>query len=235
MVPSPRVRRASGLQQRISPLPSTTHLSEVSPSRPTGPRAWNLSVLMPISAPSPNSKPSAKRGARVDHHAGRIHFAQEALRMPWSRVTMASVWWLLIAVDVRDGLVEALHHLDADDRREVLLVPVLLGRRLADLQAWHRRRSARASARTASPRPWPHRSRRSAAGIPRPRRARPAGLRWRCRGCTSASWRCRPPHGHRDIAGVVHVDVAVAVQVLDHRHLGFAADRARSGPCRRAE
>ena len=26
-----------------------------------GPRAWNLSVLMPISAPRPNSKPSLNR------------------------------------------------------------------------------------------------------------------------------------------------------------------------------
>src|SRR3569623_695219 len=33
----------------------------VSPSRPTGPRTWILSVLMPISAPRPYSKPSAKR------------------------------------------------------------------------------------------------------------------------------------------------------------------------------
>jgi hypothetical protein len=42
-------------------MPSTTHFSEVRPSMPTGPRAWNLSVLMPISAPRPYSKPSAKR------------------------------------------------------------------------------------------------------------------------------------------------------------------------------
>jgi hypothetical protein len=40
---------------------STIHFCEVRPSRPTGPRAWNLSVEMPISAPRPNSKPSAKR------------------------------------------------------------------------------------------------------------------------------------------------------------------------------
>ena len=46
---------------RTSPSPSTTYFSDVSPSMPTGPRAWNLSVLMPISAPRPNSKPSAKR------------------------------------------------------------------------------------------------------------------------------------------------------------------------------
>src|SRR5690606_25682297 len=46
---------------RMSPSPSTIHFWLVSPSRPTGPRAWILSVEMPISAPRPYSKPSAKR------------------------------------------------------------------------------------------------------------------------------------------------------------------------------
>src|SRR5690606_5157445 len=46
---------------RISPSPSTTYFCDVSPSRPTGPRAWILSVEIPISAPRPYSKPSAKR------------------------------------------------------------------------------------------------------------------------------------------------------------------------------
>src|SRR6202007_2960720 len=46
---------------RICPLPSTIHFWLVSPSRPTGPRACSLLVEMPISAPRPYSKPSAKR------------------------------------------------------------------------------------------------------------------------------------------------------------------------------
>eukprot|EP00042_Codosiga_hollandica_P008048 m.947752 g.947752 ORF g.947752 m.947752 type:complete len:89 (-) comp302262_c0_seq1:322-588(-) len=48
-------------QPLTSPCPNTTHFIDVSPSRPTGPRAWNLSVEMPISAPRPYSKPSANR------------------------------------------------------------------------------------------------------------------------------------------------------------------------------
>ena len=36
------------------------YFSQVKPSRPTGPRACSLSVEMPISAPNPYSKPSAK-------------------------------------------------------------------------------------------------------------------------------------------------------------------------------
>src|SRR6266496_5803223 len=50
-----------GDHARICPEPSTIHFSLVSPSRPTGPRACSLLVEMPISAPSPYSKPSAKR------------------------------------------------------------------------------------------------------------------------------------------------------------------------------
>src|SRR5690606_27032927 len=49
------------VQRRISPLPNTIHFWLVRPSSPTGPRAWILSVEMPISAPRPYSKPSAKR------------------------------------------------------------------------------------------------------------------------------------------------------------------------------
>ena len=40
---------------RICPEPMTIHFWLVSPSSPTGPRAWSLLVEMPISAPSPNS------------------------------------------------------------------------------------------------------------------------------------------------------------------------------------
>ena len=43
------------------PSPRTMYFREVRPLRPTGPRAWSLPVEMPISAPNPYSKPSAKR------------------------------------------------------------------------------------------------------------------------------------------------------------------------------
>src|SRR5690606_27387758 len=44
---------------RVWPLPRTTYLKLVSSSAPTGPRAWMRPVAMPISAPMPNSPPSA--------------------------------------------------------------------------------------------------------------------------------------------------------------------------------
>src|SRR5207249_11192685 len=59
-----RIERAAEdaqLQLRTSPWPSTTNFCVVRPSSPTGPRACSLSVEMPISAPRPYSKPSAKR------------------------------------------------------------------------------------------------------------------------------------------------------------------------------
>ena len=59
------------------PSPTTMYFSQVRPSRPTGPRACSLSVEMPISAPNPYSKPSAKHGRGVDHHRRRVDFSHE--------------------------------------------------------------------------------------------------------------------------------------------------------------
>jgi hypothetical protein len=41
-------------------------------------------------------------------------------------------------------------------------------------------------------------------------------------------------HGLDGVGLVVDVDVAVAVEVLDHRHARIGGICARSGPCRRA-
>ena len=51
-----RIAGATGRAQvRTCPSPITTYFSVVKPTRPTGPRTWSLLVLMPISAPRPNS------------------------------------------------------------------------------------------------------------------------------------------------------------------------------------
>ena len=52
-------RRLASLAGRIWPVPRTTYLNVVSCSTPTGPRACRRPVAMPISAPMPNSPPSA--------------------------------------------------------------------------------------------------------------------------------------------------------------------------------
>src|SRR5262249_5715495 len=54
-----RELRASGTHGRIWPVPRTRYLKLVSCSTPTGPRACMRPVAMPISAPKPNSPPSA--------------------------------------------------------------------------------------------------------------------------------------------------------------------------------
>ena len=46
---------------RICPLPKIKYFVEVKAGKPIGPRACNFCVLIPISAPYPNSKPSVKR------------------------------------------------------------------------------------------------------------------------------------------------------------------------------
>ena len=129
-----------------------------------------------------------------------------------------------IAVDVADGLVHAGHDLDADDRRQVLLRPVGLGR-IHQLGARH------ASQEHAGFRVAPHldalggvhradgrqKSRRHAAGDQQAL-AGVAGAVLLGLGVVGHG------HRHRDVAGVVHIGVAVAVEVLDHRHPGFAAD-----------
>ena len=55
----PATPRAAGSHGRICPSPRTRYLKLVSCSTPTGPRACMRPVAMPISAPKPNSPPSA--------------------------------------------------------------------------------------------------------------------------------------------------------------------------------
>src|SRR4051812_10151981 len=57
----PGPTRWSGGGQRTWPSPVTTYLVEVISGSPIGPRAWSFWVLIPISAPKPNSPPSVKR------------------------------------------------------------------------------------------------------------------------------------------------------------------------------
>src|SRR5262249_37990309 len=78
-------------QVRIWPVPSTTNFCEVRPSRPTGPRACSLSVEMPISAPSPYSKPSAKRVAAFTSTELESASRRKRLACASFSVTIASV------------------------------------------------------------------------------------------------------------------------------------------------
>ncbi len=46
---------------RTCPVPTISYFEEVSSASAKGPRQWSFWVLMPISAPKPNSAPSVKR------------------------------------------------------------------------------------------------------------------------------------------------------------------------------
>ena len=199
-------------------------MSEVRPSRPTGPRACSLSVEMPISAPRPYSKPSAKRVDGVDHHARRVDLAQEAhrvgVRVGDDRVGVVRA----VAVDVGERGVEAsttlmlmigarYSSLQSASLAATSFAPAHAGeggaRRLvaAHLDALLREHGAD-----------PRQERRGDRGVDEQRLggvARAVLLRL---GVVDDRER------HRQVGVGVDVDVAVAVEVLDHRHLRLARD-----------
>src|SRR5580704_15301019 len=78
---------------RVCPLPWMRYLKLVNCSTPTGPRACSLPVAMPISAPKPNSPPSANcveaLCRTIAESTSRRNFSAAFL----SSVTIASVWW----------------------------------------------------------------------------------------------------------------------------------------------
>src|SRR5574343_1908578 len=129
-----------------------------------------------------------------------------------------------VVVDVGNRLIHIGHHLDADDRRQVFLEPVLLGGVL-QLGARHSSQDGLglgaathllalggvdgANLRQKLGR---HATRheQAFAGV--------AGAVFLGLGVVGHLDR------HGDVARVVHIGVAVAVQVLDDGHLGFGAD-----------
>ena len=134
--------------------------------------------------PSPNSKPSAKRVLAFTITLAESTSRRNCWACMWSRGQDGIGVVAAVAVDVRNGFIHARHHLHADDRGQVFLAPVLLGRR-HQLAPRHRfaadRQRLRAAARISTP------LAANTAPIwgktPPPRRAPPAGLRSRCRGC----------------------------------------------------
>src|SRR5215475_14168225 len=90
-------RRGPHLHERsfhglICPEPRTRYLKLVNCSTPTGPRAWKRPVAMPISAPKPNSPPSANwveaLCSTIAESISLRNFSAAAL----SSVTIESVW-----------------------------------------------------------------------------------------------------------------------------------------------
>jgi hypothetical protein len=71
-----------------------THFTEHNSSNAMGPRACNFCVLMPISAPRPNSKPSVKRVLAFQYTAAESTCSRKRSALALSAVTMASLCWL---------------------------------------------------------------------------------------------------------------------------------------------
>ena len=144
------MRRSNAQPQaamRLTRAPGRRHrrctCSCVSSCKPQGPRAWNLSVLMPISAPRPNSKPSLKRVLALTSTADGIDRRREppgrGQVVGHDRVGVLRA----VAGDVGDRLVQVGHHLHRQDQVEILGGVVVLGRRL---RVGDQRRVSRAAA-----------------------------------------------------------------------------------------
>src|SRR5689334_25382611 len=81
-----------GLHSRTCPVPRTTYLNVVSCSTPTGPRACSLPVPIPISAPMPNSAPSANWVEAFHSTIAESSAERKRSAAALSSVTMLSVW-----------------------------------------------------------------------------------------------------------------------------------------------
>src|SRR5690606_7519930 len=79
-------------QGLVWPLPRTWYLNEQSCSSPTGPRAWNLPVAMPISPPKPNSPPSANCVEALWRRMALSISVKKRATDAGSSVMIASVW-----------------------------------------------------------------------------------------------------------------------------------------------
>ena len=163
-------------------------------------------------------------GRDVDHHARRIDLAQEArrggVRIGDDRVGVMRA----VALDVSDRLVERSDDLDADDRGQVFLAPVGLGRG-DEVRAGHAiqqgergRIAAHLDALLCE-----HRADR------RQEPGRHVGMHEQRLGSVARAQLLRlgvvdDGQRHRQIGRRVDIDVAVAVEVLQHRYPGLARD-----------
>src|SRR6516164_920842 len=116
--------RAWAAHGLICPEPCTRYLKVVSCSTPTGPRAWNRPVAMPISAPNPNSPPSANCVEALCSTIAESTSRRNLVACPASSVTMGSV-----TLDMRDGRIQPIDHPGGYYGIEIFGRPVFLGRR----------------------------------------------------------------------------------------------------------
>ncbi len=136
-------------QGRVCPLPRTWYLKLVSCSTPTGPRACIRPVEMPISAPMPNSPPSANWVEALCSTMALSTSSQETLRGRGvggdDRLGVARA----VARDMLDGVRHPVDDAHRDDGVEDIRVPQSAAS-AAGARA-HRAAQAAASPRTSQP------------------------------------------------------------------------------------
>src|SRR5580704_17573239 len=85
-----RAKRRQTLSYRTCPVPTISYFDEVSSASAKGPRQCNFWVLMPISAPKPNSVPSVKRVEAFQYTAAESTPRKNLRAFASSCVTMES-------------------------------------------------------------------------------------------------------------------------------------------------
>ena len=227
-----RTDQLSAAHGRMWPAPSTRYLNVHSSRSPIGPRAWSFCVELPISAPIPNSPPSVNR-------VEALTYTQAASTPSWKaraervsrghdRLRMAAA----VRIDVSDRLLGRIDDADRKLEREVLGVPVLVGRRVD-----RRVRGRGAGALVAVQRD---------AGRVQGVQAPPAGTPAATSAWTSSVSAALQTPGplqlgveHDRLRGLevragVDVHVAVARRGVDHRHRRDALERCLQPLARRA-
>ena len=114
---------------RTCPSPRTRYLKVHSCSTPTGPRACMRPVAMPISAPKPNSPPSANWVEALWMTIAEVDLLQEPLGGGLVLGDDAIGMMRAVGLDVVDRRLEAVDDAHGNDRVEIFGPPVLFARR----------------------------------------------------------------------------------------------------------
>src|ERR1022692_651729 len=99
---------------RTCPVPTISYFEEVSSANANGPQQCSFWVLMPISAPMPNSPPSVKR-VEAFQWTGGVHFVQELIGPGLIPRDDTVGVGRAVMVDVVDCFPHPVHHPDVQD------------------------------------------------------------------------------------------------------------------------
>ena len=225
-LPGPSDRAA----QRTWPSPVTTYLVEVISGSPIGPRACSFWVLMPISAPNPNSPPSVNRVRRVDHDRGGVDLGGE----PPRRGQVARSRSPRCDRSTSGGCARSRRRGRARRRAAMSRARYSVAQSSSVAGTTPSYAANACVAVDGDPGVLQGRDHPRHERVGDRRRA-PAATRRRCRRWCAGSWLLTTiVERHVEVGRAVDVDVAVADAGLDHRHGRLLDHRRGSGRLRRA-